>query len=180
MKVIQNIVRELEAKGILENIIRVPNFPDEPQGYWYRAILRRSPDVYGFSLNSPMSALTRCLTTALELGESGNRRKKATLEIIRNRRTTGNRINLSSMRSKKVKTTLQKINRYRLEIILFHKTAGVKISVFTAIIKDRTGLGPAVSRGVSINPNTIAAILESIDDALLMRNLRRRELYEKK
>lgn len=79
------------------------------------------------------------------------------------------KIDLASLKDKKIKKILHVFSRYLLELVVVDITTDLQIPAFVAIIIDQTGIGPAVSIGLKAGFNLRETIIGAIEEALMSR-----------
>lgn len=80
------------------------------------------------------------------------------------------KINLKSLKDREINKILGILERYKLEIFVLDLTTDIQIPVFSAIIIDRTGLGPAISIGLKAGFEIKENIIGAIEEALMARS----------
>ena len=89
------------------------------------------------------------------------------------------KIEIQSLRNKKIAEIAQKAKRYNLEVEIFNITHDLEIPVFLTLLIDRTGFGPAVSLGLKANLSFEVAIVGSMEESFLPRVSVRREMIKR-
>jgi len=89
----------------------------------------------------------------------------------------GKKLNLESIKNSVVKKILTILKQYKLELHLIDITTDLNIPTYASLVVDRTGIGPAIQVGLKSSLNPIHAIIESIHEALHIRNWIR-QIYE--
>ncbi len=79
-------------------------------------------------------------------------------------------VNLNSIKDIRIQRILNKLRRYKLEIIVLDITTDLKIPAFVALTLDRTGLGPAVSVGLKAGFDIKESIIGAIEESLMTRS----------
>lgn len=89
-------------------------------------------------------------------------------------------IDVENSHNMKIKNLANYFKRYRLEIYVFDITTDIKIPSVMSILIDRTGMGPAVSVGLSADLDYEKAVLKSMEEAQHSRPWIRTMLFEGK
>lgn len=79
-------------------------------------------------------------------------------------------VNLDSIKDIRIQRILNKLKRYKLEVIVLDTTTDLKIPAFTALTLDRTGLGPSVSVGLKAGFDITESIIGAIEESLMTRS----------
>lgn len=80
------------------------------------------------------------------------------------------RIDLSSIKDKAISNIVVTLKRYKLDLTILDLTTDLQIPVFTAVLLDRTGLGPAVSVGLKAGFDLKHNIIGAIEESLMTRS----------
>lgn len=89
-------------------------------------------------------------------------------------------LDLKSIKSKTIQSTLDSCERYKLELYVFDVTTDLQIPTFLSIALDRTGIGPYISCGAKASLNAEKAILGSLSEVFLTRPWIRSEIFKNK
>jgi len=82
----------------------------------------------------------------------------------------GYKVNLKSIPDKRIRLILQTLKRYKLEAHVIDITTDLCIPSFLSIVIDRTQIGPAIQMGLKSALNPIDAIVNSLQEAVHVRN----------
>lgn len=80
------------------------------------------------------------------------------------------KIDLLSLKNKKIRKLLRLFDRYNLELVVLDTTTDLGVPTFAALTLDRTGLGPAVSVGIKAGLNISQCIIGAIEESLMTRS----------
>ncbi len=86
------------------------------------------------------------------------------------------KIEIKTIKDKKILNILDMCQRYNLDLMLFDLTTDLGIPVYLGVILDPTGLGPPVSLGLKSSLRAETAILGSIEEAIYIRPWMRNEM----
>lgn len=89
------------------------------------------------------------------------------------------KIDLLSIKNKRMRKILEIFHRYNLELVVLDITTDLGIPTFAALTLDKTGLGPAVSVGIKAGLEFIPCIIGAIEESLMTRSwLRDKFVYK--
>lgn len=90
------------------------------------------------------------------------------------------RINLSSLTLPALAPIIASCERYNLELLLFDITNDLEIPSFLSVLRDKTGLGPAVTFGLKSSLDPARALLGAVEESFHTRPWIKKELFEQK
>lgn len=79
-------------------------------------------------------------------------------------------VHLQSIKDTRIQRILNKLKRYKLEVIVLDTTTDLKIPAFAALTLDKTGLGPAFSIGLKAGFDIKESIIGAIEESLMTRS----------
>lgn len=79
-------------------------------------------------------------------------------------------INLNSIKDMKIQGILNKLRRYKLEVIVLDITTDLKIPAFAALTLDKTRQGPSVTIGLKAGFDIKESIMGAIEESLMTRS----------
>ncbi len=90
-------------------------------------------------------------------------------------------IDISAIKDQELKSIVNILDRYKLELAVFEMSTDLEIPVYAAVLLDKTGKGPAVSIGLKAGFDPIGGIIGAIEETLMTRAWIRDEfIYNKK
>lgn len=87
------------------------------------------------------------------------------------------KLNLNSIKDSRIKTILDTMSRYRMELYTFDITTDVKIPTCLSVVLDRSGIGKALALGLKSDLDQLDAVVGSIEETFNSRTWLRSE-YE--
>ncbi len=85
-------------------------------------------------------------------------------------------LDLKEVKDLRIKSVLKKCDRYNLQLRTFITTSDLGIPSFLTLLIETTQTGPALSCGIKAGFHEVDALLGSIEEVLLVRGLKRKEL----